>query len=76
MIGQWIRIDDPLLTDELGWHRVEDVIEPKGDLERRVRVELVCHVAIVVDPKKVHRGLPMAGNVVCPGCMGVKEAVA
>ena len=74
MIGQWIRITDRLLIDELGWHRVKAAEEIQGDVDGRSRVELCCHVVILTQPTTHERGLPGAGAVICGECANWKES--
>lgn len=73
MKGQWIRILDPLLMDELGWHRVRTIEVITTDVDSRSRVELCCHVAILVNPQTCERGLPGNGAVICTVCASWKE---
>lgn len=71
-IGHWIRINDVLLLDEVGWHRVK-AHEPLLGIDGIERIELCCDAVVRVDPTTCERGLPGAGAVVCEGCATWKE---
>jgi hypothetical protein len=73
MIGRWIRIKDRGLTDELGWHRVKSAEDVAGDIDGRQRLELCCHVVVLVNPMTLERGMPGAGAVICDLCAKWKD---
>lgn len=76
MIGKWLRIQDRLLLDELGWHRVaaheplmvwyrgREHPHPDG----LQQITFVCHVTITADPRGMQKGWPGAGALVCNSC--------
>lgn len=74
LVGQWLRVDDALVIDERGWHRVLGVEELQGDVDGRCRLELCCHISVLLNPYAVERGLPGAGATVCGMCASWKEA--
>lgn len=76
MIGPWLRIEDPLLTDEIGWHLVRAAAAIDDDVDGRHRIEFACDVVVVESPKKLHAGLPIEGERICRRCSLTNAQVA
>jgi hypothetical protein len=79
--GEWVRMTDPLMVTERGWHRVFDseTIESEAILDLTMqRIRFRCLIRITVGPDELERGRlvrgqPGAGAVICRPCTEWKD---